>query len=61
MQSFVLVSFVGTLALLAAHVADYAVEIMRGPVGAMRVSMPDHEAPIDEVPLEMAEHYVQAA
>jgi hypothetical protein len=31
MQSFVLVSFVGTLALLAAHVADYAVEIMRRP------------------------------
>jgi hypothetical protein len=51
MQSFVLVSFVGTLMLLATHVADYAVEIMRRPVGAMRVSMPDHEAPIDEAPL----------
>ena len=31
MQSFVLVSFVGTPVLLATHVADYAVEIMRRP------------------------------
>jgi hypothetical protein len=61
MQSFVLVSFVGTLVLLATHVADYAVEIMRWPAGAMRVSTPDHEAPIDEMPLEMAQQYDRAA
>jgi hypothetical protein len=34
MEYFLCVSFIGTLVLLAAHAVDYALDVMRRPVGA---------------------------
>jgi hypothetical protein len=62
MELFVLVSFIGTFVLLATHVVDYAIEVLRGQ--KPRASMPDGEVPFREIPLPLEnneEQYDRAA
>jgi hypothetical protein len=49
MELFAVISFIGTLVLLAVHVLDYALESQRRPMSVLH--MPSDEFPTDGAPL----------
>jgi len=61
MELFAVISFMGTLVLLAVHVLDYALESQRRPMSALHT--PDDEFPTDGAPLpfDHLSRYDQAA
>ena len=63
MEAFMFVSGVGTLALLATHMIDYALEVMRRPLAALRGAVRNQEAAIGDVPgpRDIGEQYDRAA
>ena len=63
MQLFLLVSFIGTLVLLAVHVIDHALDSTLRPMRALNLGMPDEDIPPgrEPAPFDTLTQYDRAA